>query len=404
MVEAERTVEPTTPEEHGKAALTELFEEARNDRTPIIVKRIVNDIDEIVRHVRFKGWQTTHAGRAGGEEGCSADAVQVPPAPGPGAVRPGLWLHPPVLLTLARTPSAKSTPTVATFRFALGDGGIVRDGAARGVIRWRRSGYPRETPPKSAGACHTPPASFVAMVERAPASLGPLVSVAASSPATASTQDSRPATPAGPRGGLPHQLAPLRPPRGALSGGRSAWDTGLFCRGRVVQVHDQHDLLGHLPAQMSFHKLRVGPHLRPLTTISKAHPVEQADDPMSLSRVSFIVLSGIRHPLFRVTPARRRPAISSAETITAVASRVALSVSTLCRRTSVFASHSNNPVPSPEPYRKQIRFLNALQKQIVHIFTYILKLIMIFFIRAHIPQKSTSLAPHLPPAPPCRTE
>ncbi len=62
VVEAERTVEPATPEEHGKAALTELFEEARNDRTPIMVKRIVNDIDEIVRHVRFEGWQTTHAG------------------------------------------------------------------------------------------------------------------------------------------------------------------------------------------------------------------------------------------------------------------------------------------------------------------------------------------------------
>ena len=62
--EAERTAEPATPEERGKAALTEswLFEEARNDRTPIMVKRIVNDIDDIVRHVRFEGWQTTHAG------------------------------------------------------------------------------------------------------------------------------------------------------------------------------------------------------------------------------------------------------------------------------------------------------------------------------------------------------
>ena len=55
-------VEPATSEERGKAALTELFEEARNDRTPIMVERIVNDIDDIVRHVRFEGWQTTHAG------------------------------------------------------------------------------------------------------------------------------------------------------------------------------------------------------------------------------------------------------------------------------------------------------------------------------------------------------
>ena len=62
VVEAERTIEAATPEERGKAALTELFEEARNDRTPIMVERVVNDIDEIVRHVRFEGWQTTHAG------------------------------------------------------------------------------------------------------------------------------------------------------------------------------------------------------------------------------------------------------------------------------------------------------------------------------------------------------
>ena len=63
MVEAERTVEPTTSEERGKNALSELFEEARNDRTHIMVERVVNDIDEIVRHVRFEGWQTTHAGK-----------------------------------------------------------------------------------------------------------------------------------------------------------------------------------------------------------------------------------------------------------------------------------------------------------------------------------------------------
>jgi type I restriction enzyme R subunit len=49
-------------EELGKSALSELFEEARNDQTPIIVERVVNDIDEIVRYVRFDGWQDTHAG------------------------------------------------------------------------------------------------------------------------------------------------------------------------------------------------------------------------------------------------------------------------------------------------------------------------------------------------------
>ena len=46
----------------GKAALTELFEKAKSDATPVMVSKIVDDIDEIVRAVRFPGWQTTHAG------------------------------------------------------------------------------------------------------------------------------------------------------------------------------------------------------------------------------------------------------------------------------------------------------------------------------------------------------
>jgi type I restriction enzyme R subunit len=58
--------ERETPEEddidRGKAALTALFEEARNGDTPVMVKRVVDDIDEIVRAVRFDGWQATHAG------------------------------------------------------------------------------------------------------------------------------------------------------------------------------------------------------------------------------------------------------------------------------------------------------------------------------------------------------
>lgn len=62
VVETERTAEPIADEERGKAALTELFEAAKNDKTPIMVERVVNDIDEIVRIIRFDGWQTTHAG------------------------------------------------------------------------------------------------------------------------------------------------------------------------------------------------------------------------------------------------------------------------------------------------------------------------------------------------------
>jgi type I restriction enzyme R subunit len=46
----------------GKAALTELFESVRNEDTPIVVERVVDDIDDIVRVVRFDGWQQTTAG------------------------------------------------------------------------------------------------------------------------------------------------------------------------------------------------------------------------------------------------------------------------------------------------------------------------------------------------------
>ena len=62
VVSTEQAAPPIEQEERGKAALTELFEEAKSDDTPIMVERVVNDIDAIVRHVRFDGWQDTHAG------------------------------------------------------------------------------------------------------------------------------------------------------------------------------------------------------------------------------------------------------------------------------------------------------------------------------------------------------
>jgi type I restriction enzyme, R subunit len=62
VVASEQAEPPIEEEERGKAALTELFEEAKNGDTPIIVEKVVSDIDEIVRHVRFNGWQNTHAG------------------------------------------------------------------------------------------------------------------------------------------------------------------------------------------------------------------------------------------------------------------------------------------------------------------------------------------------------
>ena len=62
LLDAEKAIPPLDDEDRGKAALTELFSEVKTDDTPIIVERVVADIDEIVRMVRFEGWQNTLAG------------------------------------------------------------------------------------------------------------------------------------------------------------------------------------------------------------------------------------------------------------------------------------------------------------------------------------------------------
>ncbi len=62
LLEVEKATPPQADEDRGKAALTELFDEVRSRSTPVIVERVVNDIDEIVRLVRFPGWQHTSAG------------------------------------------------------------------------------------------------------------------------------------------------------------------------------------------------------------------------------------------------------------------------------------------------------------------------------------------------------
>jgi len=62
VVNAEREAPPETDVDRGRAKLTELFEEVRTTKTPVIVERVVADIDEIVRLVRFPGWQQTQSG------------------------------------------------------------------------------------------------------------------------------------------------------------------------------------------------------------------------------------------------------------------------------------------------------------------------------------------------------
>ncbi|MBK5285814.1 MAG: type I restriction endonuclease subunit R, partial [Bacteroidia bacterium] len=61
-LQAEKETETKDEQKNAKAALTELFLAMKTDKTPAIVERIVNDIDEIVRIVRFDGWQDSTTG------------------------------------------------------------------------------------------------------------------------------------------------------------------------------------------------------------------------------------------------------------------------------------------------------------------------------------------------------
>jgi type I restriction enzyme R subunit len=59
----EKEVVPEPEIDKGIAALTELFNGIKNKKTPIIVERIVADIDGIVKIIRFDGWHNTNAGQ-----------------------------------------------------------------------------------------------------------------------------------------------------------------------------------------------------------------------------------------------------------------------------------------------------------------------------------------------------
>lgn len=62
VLEAEKETDPEEERDRAKEALTELFTEAKSQNTHIIVERIVTDIDEIVKKVRFPDWQHTSQG------------------------------------------------------------------------------------------------------------------------------------------------------------------------------------------------------------------------------------------------------------------------------------------------------------------------------------------------------
>jgi len=62
-VVAERDALSESERGSAKAALTELFHELKTEQTPAVVERIVNDIDAIVKTVRYDGWQDSTSGQ-----------------------------------------------------------------------------------------------------------------------------------------------------------------------------------------------------------------------------------------------------------------------------------------------------------------------------------------------------
>lgn len=62
-LEVEEKILSMDEQSRAKAALTELFNEVKNENTSLVVENIVRDIDLIVNEVRFLGWQDTIEGR-----------------------------------------------------------------------------------------------------------------------------------------------------------------------------------------------------------------------------------------------------------------------------------------------------------------------------------------------------
>ena len=68
LVNAEKEVPPAEDEDCGKTALTELFQQSRNAGPPIMVERVINDIDDIVCVVRLMADKPLMAAHATSEK------------------------------------------------------------------------------------------------------------------------------------------------------------------------------------------------------------------------------------------------------------------------------------------------------------------------------------------------
>ncbi len=110
LVRTEKDTPPEEDEDRGEAALTELFQQVKNEKTPVMVERVVADIDEIVRFSSCSPLAPEGGSRRarGGEQ-----ALRIELCSRTSSTRMEIWarlrLHPPVLLT-RRCAGAAASP------------------------------------------------------------------------------------------------------------------------------------------------------------------------------------------------------------------------------------------------------------------------------------------------------
>mgnify|MGYP007130729134 CR=1 FL=1 len=107
LVATEKETPPQEDEDRGKAALIELFQQVRNEKTLAMLRRSVGGINGIVRLVRFPGWQGNAAGGREGRQPCVRPCSSTAPCTGAYTIPVG---HMPVGLAVVATGCQPAAP------------------------------------------------------------------------------------------------------------------------------------------------------------------------------------------------------------------------------------------------------------------------------------------------------
>lgn len=67
-VSTKKQVMPKEKIDTNKSTLIEIFNNVKNEKTPVIIERLVNDMDNIVKYVRLLKWQNISTKKEGAEK------------------------------------------------------------------------------------------------------------------------------------------------------------------------------------------------------------------------------------------------------------------------------------------------------------------------------------------------